>query len=403
MSILLGDDDSLLGSTPSGSENNYSSQLGRISGKLLTANLLRNGVDLAFNNDLLYLKVSPTANEDPNYGKPGSTSSPLTGIGINTDVPIYDFDVNSDIKTTDLTIDTQVAVGNIRIDSPNTFTTSVGGIDVFVSGTEILHDRLTTSNLILNENIISSISNSDIIIAPNKTGLDTLLHGKLEILADTYVTGNVLVTGNINITGDLTAQGTLTIGDNTYNTVTVNTDFTQDIILGDNELYTLGTPSKRWDRLYATDWTAIGTSGVGIVASEIIISDQLKFNGVAKSITTLQSNDDVFLNGSSGTTYLENIAWNADNISNSLNSPLLLSSTGTGYYSFSGTNGLVVPYGTTAERPVSAELGETRWNTDEKYLECFDGTVWNVSTGGGVEVTPELMDDIGHAWILALG
>jgi hypothetical protein len=41
MAGILGDDDNLLGSTSYGSEPNYSSQLGRISGKLLTANLLQ--------------------------------------------------------------------------------------------------------------------------------------------------------------------------------------------------------------------------------------------------------------------------------------------------------------------------------------------------------------------------
>ncbi len=45
-----------------GSESLYVAQLGRIGGKLLSANLVRNGVDLAFRNtlsdpEILYLKV----------------------------------------------------------------------------------------------------------------------------------------------------------------------------------------------------------------------------------------------------------------------------------------------------------------------------------------------------------
>ena len=60
--------------------------LGRISGTMLTENLLRQGIDLAFDNDLLYLKVSPqTAGLDVNdYGDPnwpgGSTGE---GVGVN--------------------------------------------------------------------------------------------------------------------------------------------------------------------------------------------------------------------------------------------------------------------------------------------------------------------------------
>ena len=68
-----------------------SRQLGRISGPLLANNLLRNGVDLAFETDVLYLKVNPVTRlfpgedyEDPNY--PGTSGSLLgSGIGVRTD------------------------------------------------------------------------------------------------------------------------------------------------------------------------------------------------------------------------------------------------------------------------------------------------------------------------------
>jgi len=46
--------------------------VGRISGPLLKANLLRNGVDLAFETDLLYLDVNNSR------------------IGVNTAAPAYD-------------------------------------------------------------------------------------------------------------------------------------------------------------------------------------------------------------------------------------------------------------------------------------------------------------------------
>ena len=50
--------------------------VGRISGPLLKANLLRNGVDLAFETDLLYLDVNNSR------------------IGIKTTTPQYELDVN---------------------------------------------------------------------------------------------------------------------------------------------------------------------------------------------------------------------------------------------------------------------------------------------------------------------
>ena len=45
-----------------------------------------------------------------------------------------------------------------------------------------------------------------------------------------------------------------------------------------------------------------------------------------------------------------------------------------------GENGFVIPAGSNAERPVRPELGDTRWNTDEDYLEAFAGRI-EVVTG----------------------
>lgn len=354
------------------------SQVGRIGGQVLSDNLLRAGIDLAFENDLLYLDVTNQR------------------IGIKQDAPVYDLDVNGDAKTTDLTVTTQFTAGNVRINAPDTFTTTVGGIDVYITGSEIVHEKLTTSNLVVDTNTISSISNSNIVI-------DTIGTGTVEILSDTSITGDLAVSGNINITGNLSGLGTLTIGDDVIDTVTVNTDFTQSIELGANEIYTLGKPDKRWEKVYVTDWTAIGASGVGIVSSEIIINNQLKFIGPTRTITTVGTGTDVYFNPSTGTTQLESLAFNANDISNLLNTPLSLNSSGTGYYLFADTNGLVIPSGTSAERRSSPEVGETRWNTEEMYLECFDGAVWTIATGAGEEVTQELMEDFGNIWVLTLG
>ena len=88
-----------------------------------------------------------------------------------------------------------------------------------------------------------------------------------------------------------------------------------------------------------------------------------------------------------------------------LNTPLTLISTGIGYYNFLGTNAVVVPSGTTAEQRSNPEVGETRWNTDEGYLECWDGTVWNLSIGptGETDVTVELVEERNYIWNLILG
>ncbi len=358
------------------------SQIGRIGGQVLSDNLLRAGVDLAFETDLLYLNV--TANQ----------------IGIRKSNPVYDLDVNSNIRTTDLTVDTQAAIVNLRLNSPNTISTSVGGIDVYINGSgEIFHDRLTTSSLVLDGNLISSISNSNIVLDPNGTGT-------VELLADTNVTGDVGVTGNIQMNGNLTGLGTLTLGDQTIDTVTVNTDFTQSIIPGTDITYDLGTNLKQWAEVWSPDWTHISTGawpGSGLYPSGATVSDQINFDGVSNTIFAAQSNDDILLNPDTGIVYIERTKWQNSDITNLNNTPLTIASTGTGYYKFVGDNAIAIPSGTDAERRSSPEVGETRWNTDQGYLECFDGSVWIVSIGPGDTITEADMTELGEIYTLILG
>ena len=411
---ILGDDDSLLGSTPSGSENNYVASLGRISGKALEANLLRQGIDLAFNGDLLYLKVSPqiqgtnpAEDGDPNY--PGVTG---TGIGINRDVPIYDLDVNSNIFTRELTVIDQLSIDNIVVNVPNTFTTSVGGIDIFIAGTDIYHDRLNTASLDVNDNYIASFSNANIILDPAGTGI-------VQFIANTNITGDLVVgtplaPRNINISGNLSKQGNLILGDRIIDTVTINTDFAQSIIPGDDLRWSLGentgdSSPRRWAQIHATDWTNITTGdwpGSGLRTQAITVSDQMRLDGVVNKISGVQSNEDIELLPNTGIVYIERTKWQDSNITNLNNTALTIAGTGIGYTRFIGTDGMVIPAGPTSDRRANPELGETRWNTTvplDQYLESYDGSVWVLSTGGGEIVTQRLMEDLGFIYSAILG
>jgi hypothetical protein len=50
---------------------------------------------------------------------------------------------------------------------------------------------------------------------------------------------------------------------------------------------------------------------------------------------------------------------------------------------FSGTNGIAIPYGNTAQRPSPAVTGTLRLNTGLDQLEIWDGTTWLAGSGGG--------------------
>ena len=384
----------------------YVSALGRISGKLLDANLQRNGVDLAFNNDLLYLKVSPiiigVAEEDgedgdPNYDSTLPAALSGTGIGVKTDTPIYDLDINNTAHSIRTQVTNLATIDNLTLNANGTIGSVTGPIEIrstdinsVISYAELLSDYLS-----FNDNYIASISNRDIKLDPNGTGR-VVFEGGAQIL------GDLEVTGNIQVDGDLTEASNIIIGDQPLDTVTVNTDFSQSIIPGTDDTYNLGSAVKRWEGIYTPDLTQVGT----MLPNQVLVSNQLNIDGLANKISGIQSNEDVLINPDTGITYIERTKWQDNTITNLDDTPLIIGSTGIGYTVFAGTNAMLIPAGTNAERRPSPEVGETRWNTTNptnKYLECFDGSVWAVSTGGGIEVDVNIMEDLSHVWILTLG
>jgi hypothetical protein len=358
------------------------SQLGRISGPLLKDNLIRNGIDLAFQTNLLYLNVTSKR------------------VGIKTASPTHDLHISGTTDTNDLIVDTQAKIGAtpgyVVINASGTISTEPGPLHIRPSGANpiISIGRMTNSSLIVNDNYIASTSNQNIVLDPSGAGT-------VELQAITNVTGNLNVSGNIVVDGNLKSDGTIYIGDSIFNdTVVIAPDFTQSIIPGDDLAYDLGKSDKRWVELDIVDTTHFGTV-TGL--NDVKISDQLRIDGTSNTIFGMQSNEDVLLNPDTGITYIERTKWQDNAITNLNNTPITFANTDIGYVRFVGTNAFVLPIGPTDDRRVTPEVGETRWNTDLEYLETFDGGVWNVSTGGGATVTQAIMQDLADAYTLMLG
>jgi hypothetical protein len=198
----------------------------------------------------------------------------------------------------------------------------------------MFHDRLTTSALIFNDNSISSISNQNITFDPNGTG-------QFRIEADTNITGDLGVSGNITISGNLSKQGSIFLGDDRFDgegnvpendTITINTDFAQSIIPGQDLTYNLGidksdsTP-RRWAQAHIPDWTKITTgawAGSGLRPQAVIVSDQMRLDGVVNKISAIQSNEDILLNPDTGIVYVESVQFGEDlplGLTQTLNNP----------------------------------------------------------------------------------
>ena len=64
---------------------------------------------------------------------------------------------------------------------------------------------------------------------------------------------------------------------------------------------------------------------------------------------------------------------------------------------------MVVPLGTSAERPGSPEVGHTRYNKQLEYLETWNGEEWQRSAGEGAEVTDVVLKELVDIYTIVLG
>jgi hypothetical protein len=198
--------------------------VGRISGPLLKANLLRNGVDLAFETDLLYLDVNNLR------------------IGVKTNSPTHDLQVLGTTRTTTLEVTDTANIGNITIEN-DTISSSSDELRLIPFGTNpvVYQRKIVIDDLELENNVIRSTApDTDIVLSA--TGI-----GKVVVSSD------LLVNGNIHATGNITADGSIIIGDSDTDSVTFNADIASNIVPDVTETYSLGTALKRWDALYTKE------------------------------------------------------------------------------------------------------------------------------------------------------
>ena len=223
--------------------------IGRISGPLLKANLLRDGVDLAFETDLLYLDV-------------------VNGrVGVKTASPTHDLTVNGTTRTTNLEVQTQavigVAPGDVFTISGNTIENSNGTINLNPSGpTPVVYQgTIVTGDIQIGSNTIETTdNNSDLIFQTNGTG-------------QININSNVFVDGDLHATGTITADGDINIGDANTDNITFNADIKSNIIPDQTITYDLGSDpalgGKEWRAVYVKD-----------IVANIISTNEITVDGI---------------------------------------------------------------------------------------------------------------------------
>lgn len=348
--------------------------LGRISGPLLKDNLLRDGVDLAFETDLLYLNVNDRR------------------IGVNIASPTVDLEVDGTTRTTNLIVDNQLNIGNFTV-TGNTISSDLSTISLLPSGADpvIYHAKVHVDDIQITGNTISTlVSNANLELRPNGTGT-------IELQANTNVTGNLGVSGNINAVGNVTIGGNIQIGDSLSDNVVIAASIKSDLIPETDNTYDLGSSTFKWRNLYVN---RLWSNNLNLNMLDI---GNLMFRDSEITTTT---GFDLYIDGNGvGGVRLGNFRIVDNVITNvSTNAITQIAQSGTGYFKIEGTNGFVPPRGDVAQRPTAyAVIGMTRYNTFSKALEIWDGTTWASPAGSTGAVSELDATDISIAWALTLG
>ncbi len=219
--------------------------LGRISGQLLKDNLTRNGHDLAFDTNLLFLNVNSRV------------------ISVNTDTtdPARALLVDGKTLTTNL--------DSTSLYFPNSLapTFSISSNEIasnailnLVASSYVNADEIITDKISINNNVISTLGTNQLLsIEPNGTGTVEIISG-------------VNITGNLTTPNDITLDGHITFGSDDQDSISFAADINSNIIPDQTDLYSLGSnpvSGNRWEGLHTELINGQEISALGIVSGDI--------------------------------------------------------------------------------------------------------------------------------------
>jgi hypothetical protein len=222
--------------------------VGKITGQMLgdtSGNLDRDGVDLVFDNDLIYLDVTNRK------------------VGIKTTSPSHELTVNGTTRSNNLEATISATLGDIVVTGNQIYsTTGVLSFNPNESGQVVYQNRLQVDDIQIEGNRIATInSNANLELTANGTGTINL-------------NSNVEIFGDLHATGTITADGNLQLGDANTDNIIFNADIASDLIPDVNDTYKLGNSINRWDDVWVNNLYAstVNTGAIEVAGIDIALS-----------------------------------------------------------------------------------------------------------------------------------
>ncbi len=323
----------------------------------------------------------------------------LEVIELSTDVQFFDNVITTTNSNSDLELRTN-GTGSVYLQELDILDNNISTVNSAItfaptenlnitSTTALLIPRGTSAQRILDTGSIldggSADNNSSILSGGTASTVfdseSTIYDSGASIIADQGTPGAIRFNTDDNL-----FEGT------TQNTVTFNGVYSSDRLTSvlahptnDTILFTANSVSSG-----VIDSTGITLNGLQV--DDVFINDS--------TITTNVSNSDLELSrNGSGEVILNNISIVGNTIKNNTNKGVVnLVSSGFGYTKFTGTSGVVIPFGGTATQPDPATnpipVGDTRYNTDTQILETWDGNTYLTSMGPNPPITPTEFNDL---------
>ena len=314
---------------------------------------------------------------------------------------------------------------NTNVSQNFTVNGTLTAYNIGIDGDVDLNELETDGNIEFNDNYVTTTaSNSDLELRTSGSGFIDLQGIKIrDNVVQSGSSADILLDPVTNLkidsTDSVVLPKSLTDSTNTFSNnigaVQYNSDVNQIVGLTNSVKRVLG-PGLYSDDLQTfvnpkpdntIEFTAQGvnsmTTSYGATTMNRIELSGIDIDG--NTLSTNITNSDLILlpETGQGKAQFEDLHVLDSTITNTSGGVANIGYTDDGYIKFNQTSAFRIPAGGSVARPVTPEIGMTRWNVALGYLEVYTANGWTDASGSGATVSAAEMDEIMNEFILIFG